>query len=116
MCQSHNNISTLFLSLLFLQNMVGEWALPEEMVDNIPPSDNRILGHVIHRLIEHSLPPQVESTAPELPSFAIKGCLLGKTFSGKTTALKFLQKCKISFFFFIYWILFTRIIYKQLCL
>lgn len=99
MCQSHNNISTLFLSLLFLQNMVGEWALPEEMVDNIPPSDNRILGHVIHRLIEHSLPPQVESTAPELPSFAIKGCLLGKTFSGKTTALKFLQKCKISFFF-----------------
>lgn len=62
------------------------------MVDNIPPSDNRILGHVIHRLIEHSLPPQVESTAPELPSFAIKGCLLGKTFSGKTTALKFLQK------------------------
>uniref|UniRef100_F1SNC1 Sperm flagellar 2 n=1 Tax=Sus scrofa TaxID=9823 RepID=F1SNC1_PIG len=74
------------------KNMVGEWALPEEMVDNIPPSDNRILGHVIHRLIEHSLPPQVESTAPELPSFAIKGCLLGKTFSGKTTALKFLQK------------------------
>uniref|UniRef100_A0A8C3VPU7 Sperm flagellar 2 n=1 Tax=Catagonus wagneri TaxID=51154 RepID=A0A8C3VPU7_9CETA len=74
------------------KNMVGEWALPEEMVDNIPPSNNHILGHVIHRLIKNSLPPQAESTAPELPSFAIKGCLLGKTFSGKTTALKFLQK------------------------
>ncbi|XP_074185319.1 sperm flagellar protein 2 [Rhinolophus sinicus] len=74
------------------QNMVGEWAIPEEIVDNVPPSNNCILGHVIHRLIEKSLPPQAESIEPELPSFAIKGCLLGKTLSGKTTALKFLQK------------------------
>ncbi|XP_057565120.1 sperm flagellar protein 2 [Hippopotamus amphibius kiboko] len=74
------------------KNMIGEWALPEEMVDNLPPSNNCILGHVIHRLIESSLPPQVESTVPELPSFAIKGCVLGKTFSGKTTALKSLEK------------------------
>lgn len=79
--------------------MVGEWALPEEMVDNIPPSNNCILGHVIHRLIESSLPSQVESTVPELPSFVIKGCVLGKTFSGKTTALKSLEKSKISFLF-----------------
>ncbi|XP_032193510.1 sperm flagellar protein 2 isoform X3 [Mustela erminea] len=74
------------------KNMIGEWALPEEMVDNIPPSNNNILGHVIHRLVEKSHPPQVKSTVPELPSFAIKGCLLGKTFSGKTMALKALQK------------------------
>lgn len=79
--------------------MVGEWALPEEMVDNVPPSNNCILGHVIHRLIEKSLPPQTESTVPESLSFAIKGCLLGKTFSGKTTALKFLQKGRIPFFY-----------------
>ncbi|XP_014637069.1 PREDICTED: sperm flagellar protein 2 isoform X2 [Ceratotherium simum simum] len=74
------------------KNMVGEWALPEEMVDNVLPSNNCLLGHVIHRLVEKFLPPQVQSTVPELPSFAIKGCLLGKTFSGKTTALKSLQK------------------------
>ncbi|XP_012577207.1 PREDICTED: sperm flagellar protein 2 [Condylura cristata] len=74
------------------KNMVGEWALPEEMIDNLPPSNNSILGHVIHRLIEKSLPPQVESTELELPSFGITGCLLGKTFSGKTTVLKSLQK------------------------
>ncbi|XP_054439986.1 sperm flagellar protein 2 [Pteronotus mesoamericanus] len=74
------------------KNMVGEWALPEDMVDNLPPSNNCILGHVIHRLIEKSLPPRVESTVPEFPSKAIKGCILGKTFSGKTTVLKFLQK------------------------
>ncbi|XP_077616298.1 sperm flagellar protein 2 [Crocuta crocuta] len=74
------------------KNMVGEWTLSEEMVENLPPSNNTILGHVIHRLIEKSHPPQVKTTITELPSFAIKGCLLGKTFSGKTTALKALQK------------------------
>ncbi|XP_049718119.1 sperm flagellar protein 2 isoform X5 [Elephas maximus indicus] len=74
------------------KNMVGEWSLPEEMVDNLPPSNNSILGHVLHRLIEKTLPSQAESTVPEVPSFAIKGCLLGKTFSGKTTSLKSLQK------------------------
>ncbi|XP_006156392.1 sperm flagellar protein 2 isoform X2 [Tupaia chinensis] len=74
------------------KNMVGEWALPEEMIDNVPPSNNSILGHVLYRLVEKSLPLRVESTVSEFPSFAIKGCLLGKTFSGKTTILKSLQK------------------------
>ncbi|XP_076973078.1 sperm flagellar protein 2 isoform X6 [Tamandua tetradactyla] len=74
------------------KNMVGEWALPEEMADNLPPSNNGILGHVLHRLLEKSLPPQIEPPISELPPFAIKGCLLGKTFSGKTTILKSLQK------------------------
>uniref|UniRef100_A0A2K6TZ93 Sperm flagellar 2 n=1 Tax=Saimiri boliviensis boliviensis TaxID=39432 RepID=A0A2K6TZ93_SAIBB len=74
------------------KNMVGEWALPEEMIDNVPPSNNCILGHVLRRLFEKSLPPQAVSTTPELPSFAVKGCLLGKTLSGKTTILRSLQK------------------------
>nr|XP_035147578.2 sperm flagellar protein 2 isoform X4 [Callithrix jacchus] len=74
------------------KNMVGEWALPEEMIDSVPPSNNSILGHVLHRLFEKSLPPQAESTTPELLSFAVKGCLLGKTLSGKTTILRSLQK------------------------
>ncbi|XP_019488516.1 PREDICTED: sperm flagellar protein 2 [Hipposideros armiger] len=100
------------------KNMVGEWALPEEMVDNVPPSNNCILGHVIHRLIKRSLPPQVELTEPELPSLAIKGCILGKTFSGKTTALKFLQKGRISFFYYLYLLDSVYIDYscKWLCL
>ncbi|KAL4683573.1 hypothetical protein H8959_021267 [Pygathrix nigripes] len=74
------------------KNMVGEWALPEEMVDNLPPSNNCILGHILHRLVEKSLPPRAVSPTPELPSFAVKGCLLGKTLSGKTTILRSLQK------------------------
>ncbi|XP_021117165.1 sperm flagellar protein 2 isoform X2 [Heterocephalus glaber] len=74
------------------KNMVGEWTVPEEMVDNLPPSNNSILGHVLHRLIEKSLPPQAEPTEPEMPSFAIKGCVLGKTLSGKTITLNTLQR------------------------
>ncbi|XP_042546463.1 sperm flagellar protein 2 [Dipodomys spectabilis] len=74
------------------KNMVGEWAVPEELIENLPPSNNSILGHVLQRLIEKSLPPQIESTEPEIPSFAVKGCLLGKTLSGKTSILKALQK------------------------
>ncbi|CAK6444122.1 unnamed protein product [Pipistrellus nathusii] len=74
------------------KNMVGEWALPEEMIENLPPSNNCILGHVVHRLTEKSLPPQIESIVSEVPSCAIKGCILGKPFSGKTTAIKALEK------------------------
>ncbi|XP_023567802.1 sperm flagellar protein 2 isoform X2 [Octodon degus] len=74
------------------KNMVGEWAVPEEMRENLPPSNNSILGHVLHRLIEKSLPPQAEPTEPELPSSAIRGCLLGKTLSGKTVTLQTLQR------------------------
>ncbi|KAM4875931.1 sperm flagellar protein 2 [Thomomys bottae] len=74
------------------KNMVGEWALPEELIENLPPTNNNILGHVLHRLIEKSLPPQIEPTEPEIPSLAVKGCLLGKTLSGKTSILKALQK------------------------
>jgi hypothetical protein len=92
--------------LVIFQNIVGEWALPEEMIENVPPPNNYILGHVLHRLIEKSLPPQVETTEPESPSLAVKGCLLGKTLSGKTTILKAIQKGRIPFSL-PYWIPFT---------
>ncbi|KAL1783577.1 sperm flagellar protein 2, partial [Sigmodon hispidus] len=74
------------------KNMVGEWALPEDMTSSSPPSNNYILGHVLQRLIEKSMPSQVDAAESESPSYAVKGCLLGKTLSGKTTALKSLQK------------------------
>ncbi|XP_076772203.1 sperm flagellar protein 2 isoform X3 [Arvicanthis niloticus] len=73
------------------KNMVGEWALPEDMVNSSPPSNNNILGHVLLRLIEKSVPSEDNSADTELPSFAVKGCILGKTLSGKTTVLKSLQ-------------------------
>lgn len=78
--------------------MVGEWALPEDMANSSPPSNNHILGHVLQRLIEKSIPSQDDAAETELPSYAVKGCFLGKTLSGKTTVLKYLQK-GVSFFF-----------------
>ncbi|XP_051006911.1 sperm flagellar protein 2 isoform X2 [Acomys russatus] len=74
------------------KNMVGEWALPEDMDNSAPPSNNNILAHVLQRLIEKSIPSQDGAADTELPSFAVKGCLLGKTLSGKTTVLTSLQK------------------------
>ncbi|XP_051038489.1 sperm flagellar protein 2 [Phodopus roborovskii] len=74
------------------KNMVGEWAVPEDMADSSPPSNNYILGYVLQRLIEKSSPSQADAAETELPSYAVKGCLLGKTLSGKTTALMCLQK------------------------
>lgn len=73
------------------KNMVGEWALPEDMVNSSPPSNNSILGHVLLRLIEKADPSASNAEATELPSLAVKGCILGKTLSGKTTVLKSLQ-------------------------
>ncbi|XP_032754683.1 sperm flagellar protein 2 isoform X2 [Rattus rattus] len=73
------------------KNMTGEWALPEDMANSSPPSNNNILGHVLLRLIENSYPSEQQAADTELPSFAVKGCLLGKTLSGKTTILKALQ-------------------------
>lgn len=72
--------------------MVGEWALPEDMANSSPPSNNYILGHVLQRLIEKSIPSQDDAAEAEVPSYALKGCFLGKTLSGKTTVLKHLQK------------------------
>lgn len=78
--------------------MVGEWALPEDMANSSPPSNNYILGHVLQRLIEKSIPSQDAAAETESPSYAVKGCLLGKTLSGKTTVLKALQE-GVSFLF-----------------
>ncbi|GAB1299244.1 Sperm flagellar protein 2 [Apodemus speciosus] len=73
------------------KNMVGEWALPEDMVNSSPPSNNNILGHVLLRLIAKSDTSEDSAADTELPSLAVKGCILGKTLSGKTTVLKSLQ-------------------------
>lgn len=80
--------------------MTGEWALPEDMANSSPPSNNNILGHVLLRLIENSYPSEQQAADTELPSFAVKGCLLGKTLSGKTTILKALQNGKLPLLLF----------------
>uniref|UniRef100_A0A8C3R097 Sperm flagellar 2 n=1 Tax=Cyanoderma ruficeps TaxID=181631 RepID=A0A8C3R097_9PASS len=76
------------------KSMTGEWSPAEENSEN-KPLNNNILGHVLFRLMEMFYPPKLKSS-PEFPSFPIKGCILGKIYSGKTTCAKFLEKaCNI---------------------
>ncbi|RLV98217.1 hypothetical protein DV515_00011017 [Chloebia gouldiae] len=77
------------------KSMTGEWSPTEENSENKPPLNNNILGHVLRRLMEMFYPPKPKSSR-EFPSFPIKGCVLGKMFSGKTTCAKFVEKvCNI---------------------
>uniref|UniRef100_A0A8C0UQC8 Sperm flagellar 2 n=1 Tax=Cyanistes caeruleus TaxID=156563 RepID=A0A8C0UQC8_CYACU len=77
------------------KRMTGEWSPTEENSENKPPLNNNILGHVLRRLMEMFYPPKPKSS-PEFPSFPVKGCILGKLFSGKTTCAKFIEKvCNI---------------------
>ncbi|NXY42038.1 SPEF2 protein, partial [Ceuthmochares aereus] len=78
------------------KNMTGEWCPPEDNSENKPPLNNNILGHVLRRLMELFYPPKPKPSPPVFPAFPIKGCILGKVFSGKTTCVKFLEKvCSI---------------------
>ncbi|NWI52218.1 SPEF2 protein, partial [Calyptomena viridis] len=78
------------------KNMTGAWSPTEENSENKPPLNNNILGHVLRRLMELFYPPEPKPSPPVFPSFPIKGCILGKIFSGKTTCAKFIEKvCNI---------------------
>ncbi|NWW28573.1 SPEF2 protein, partial [Falcunculus frontatus] len=77
------------------KSMTGEWSPTEENGENKPPLNNNILGHVLRRLMEMFYPPKPKSSR-EFPLFPVKGCILGKMFSGKTTCAKFIEKvCNI---------------------
>ncbi|XP_063280058.1 sperm flagellar protein 2 isoform X1 [Prinia subflava] len=76
------------------KSMTGEWSPAEENSEK-KPLNNNVLGHVLRRLMEMFYPPKPKSS-PEFPSFPVKGCVLGKMFSGKTTCAKFIEKvCNI---------------------
>ncbi|XP_026721433.1 sperm flagellar protein 2-like [Athene cunicularia] len=78
------------------KSMTGEWCPTEENSVIKPPLNNNILGHVLRRLMEIFYPPKPKCSPPVFPPFPIKGCILGKLFSGKTTCVKFIEKvCNI---------------------
>ncbi|NXW49893.1 SPEF2 protein, partial [Nyctiprogne leucopyga] len=78
------------------ESMTGEWCPAEENSESKPPLNNNILGHVLRRLMEIYYPPKPKSSPRIFPPFPIKGCILGKLFSGKTTCVKFIEKvCNI---------------------
>ncbi|XP_032848160.2 sperm flagellar protein 2 isoform X4 [Tyto alba] len=78
------------------KSMTGEWCPTEDNNEIKPPLNNNILGHVLRRLMEIFYPPKPKSAPPVFPPFPVKGCILGKLFSGKTTCVKFIEKvCNI---------------------
>uniref|UniRef100_A0A8C2T707 Sperm flagellar 2 n=1 Tax=Coturnix japonica TaxID=93934 RepID=A0A8C2T707_COTJA len=74
------------------KSMTGEWCPTGENKENKCLLNNNILGHVLHRLMEIFYPSKPKCLLPVFPPFPIKGCILGKVFSGKTTCVKFLEK------------------------
>ncbi|XP_048100360.1 sperm flagellar protein 2 isoform X3 [Alosa alosa] len=68
-------------------SMTGDWAWPEEGDPKSPPSNNDILGHIVHRLQNIVNPPKPGTPPPLFPCFLLKACVLGKVLSGKTTCL-----------------------------
>ncbi|XP_077318994.1 sperm flagellar protein 2 isoform X1 [Lithobates pipiens] len=74
------------------KTMSGEWILSDESEVKTPAPNNNILGHVVHRLLDIVNPPPPNTPPPGFPPFPIKGCVLGKIFSGKTNSLKHLAK------------------------
>lgn len=85
----------MFISILLfvlVQSMTGEWCPPEEISANKPPPSNPILGHVIYRMMSIVYPPEPEPPPPVISPFPIKGCILGKLCSGKTTCLNLLEE------------------------
>ncbi|XP_050965216.1 sperm flagellar protein 2 isoform X2 [Labeo rohita] len=66
--------------------MKGEWVWREEGESEAPPV-NDILDHVLSRLQSMVVPPSVSTPPPVFPHFTIRACMLGKSYSGKTTCL-----------------------------
>ncbi|XP_053304104.1 sperm flagellar protein 2 [Spea bombifrons] len=74
------------------KTMSGEWIAPEDAGVKAPATNNNVLGHVVTRLLEIVHPPEAPSPPPVFPPFPIKGCILGKLFSGKTTCVNHLAQ------------------------
>nr|XP_033788755.1 sperm flagellar protein 2 isoform X1 [Geotrypetes seraphini] len=83
--------------------MNGEWIPPEDLSVKGPAPNNNVLGHIIYRLLNIVIPVRPETPPPIIHSSSIKGCILGKVFSGKSTCLKYLTQ-GVSGCFVINWI------------
>jgi hypothetical protein len=73
--------------------MIGEWE-PESNGILTIPQDNKITGYVINRLHNLCYPVEPGAPAPIFPKFPLKTLIIGKPFSGKTSALELLQRGK----------------------
>jgi hypothetical protein len=80
--------------------MIGEWE-PESNGILTMPQDNKITGYVVNRLHNMCYPVEPGAPVPIFPNFPLKTLIIGKPFSGKTSALLSLQQgfCLFLLFF-----------------
>ena len=78
--------------------MMGEWEAPEQFSFEKPPTENKVLGHIVKRLQEISYPVQPGSPKPVFPVFPLKAIVIGKPFTGKTSSLKKVGQGKYLFY------------------
>uniref|UniRef100_A0A673I4P1 Sperm flagellar 2 n=1 Tax=Sinocyclocheilus rhinocerous TaxID=307959 RepID=A0A673I4P1_9TELE len=64
--------------------MKGEWVWHEEGESQAPPV-NDILNHVLSCLQSMIVPPSASTPPPLFPCCTIRACMLGKSYSGKTS-------------------------------
>uniref|UniRef100_A0AAY4BY74 Calponin-homology (CH) domain-containing protein n=1 Tax=Denticeps clupeoides TaxID=299321 RepID=A0AAY4BY74_9TELE len=76
--------------------MTGEWTWPADEDKKGPSPNNNILGHIVQRLQSIATPTKASTPPPSFPHFTIKACIVGKTFSGKTTCLSRISQGVIS--------------------
>lgn len=71
---------------------MGEWE-PLEKLNGVEllPIENKIVGHIIHKLQEIVYPVQPGAPKPIFPAFPLKVALLGKPFAGKTSSLEIVK-------------------------
>ncbi|XP_076812230.1 sperm flagellar protein 2-like [Clavelina lepadiformis] len=69
------------------KNMIGEWHPDEDARVKIAPSNNNILGHILHRMFSMVAPTPPSSPPPVFLEFPVKAAVMGKMFAGKTTII-----------------------------
>ncbi|XP_065069955.1 sperm flagellar protein 2-like [Rhopilema esculentum] len=70
------------------KNFDGEWIPSIENGEAVPLKDNVILGHVLHRMFSIVSPPAPTPPPPQFPPCPLKISVIGKFFSGKSTAIQ----------------------------
>ena len=74
--------------------MIGEWESADLNAPEKPPSENKVLGHVVKRLNDICYPVQPGAPKPIFPVFPLKVVVLGKPFAGKSSSLKLVEQSK----------------------
>ncbi|KAM8960886.1 sperm flagellar protein 2 [Pelodytes ibericus] len=74
------------------KTMSGEWNPADDDGVKASVPNNNVLSHVVTRMLQIVHPPEEPTPQPAFPAFPIKGCILGKLYSGKSRCLKHLAQ------------------------